>query len=103
MDNKQSSSDLINFYDIFVCFFLNSETSKHGLITNSALLLVKNRVQPMDLVALDTCKGNRLYSFLSMSWGIVADVDIESERYRNLGKARFTVGAVARILGNVYF
>ena len=51
----------------------------------------------MDLVAVDTSK-KRLYSFLSVAWGIIADVDIESERYRRLGNARFTVGAVVRIV-----
>ena len=52
---------------------------------------------PMDLVAVDTRK-ERIYSFLSVTWAIIADVDIESEKYRGLGGARFTVGALARIL-----
>ena len=52
---------------------------------------------PMDLVAVDTI-NERIYSFLSVTWAIIADVDIESERYRGLGGARFTVGALARIL-----
>ena len=54
----------------------------------------------MDLVAVDTCR-RRVYSFLSITWGLIADVDIESEKYRSLGNARFTVGAIARILGNL--
>lgn len=56
----------------------------------------------MDLVAVDTCR-ERIYSFLSITWGIIADVDIESEKYRSLGNARFTVGAVSRILGKLLF
>lgn len=65
-------------------------------------ILAKHTVVPMDLVAVDTQQG-RLYSFLSVAWGIVSDVDIESEKYRNLGNARFTVGALVRILGMLYF
>lgn len=51
---------------------------------------------------MDTCR-ERIYSFLSITWGIIADVDIESEKYRSLGNARFTVGAVSRILGKLLF
>ncbi|MGH0182796.1 UNVERIFIED_CONTAM: hypothetical protein FKN15_010391 [Acipenser sinensis] len=39
----------------------------------------------------------RLFSFLSVAWGFVSDVDIESERYRGLGSARFTLGTVVRL------
>ncbi len=58
--------------------------------------MAKHVVLPMDLVAVDTVR-ERLYSFLSVTWAIIADVDIESERYRGLGRARFTVGALTRI------
>ena len=37
-------------------------------------------------------------SLLSLSWGLFADIDIESERFRWLGGARFTAQAVVRIL-----
>ncbi|XP_058877589.1 sphingosine kinase 2 [Acipenser ruthenus] len=39
----------------------------------------------------------RLFSFLSVAWGFVSDVDIESERYRGLGSARFTMGTLVRL------
>jgi sphingosine kinase len=35
--------------------------------------------------------GARRWSFLSLEWGIVADIDIESEKLRILGGARFDV------------
>ena len=37
-------------------------------------------------------------SLLSLSWGLFADIDIESERFRWLGGARFTAQAIVRIL-----
>lgn len=40
----------------------------------------------------------KLISFLSVGWGLMADIDIESERLRMIGEARFTVGALARIM-----
>nr|KAG5713410.1 hypothetical protein BaRGS_024958 [Batillaria attramentaria] len=51
----------------------------------------------MDLVLVQT-PSQQHYSFLSVTWGIVADIDFESEKYRNLGEARFTLGAIKRIV-----
>jgi len=42
--------------------------------------------------------GNRYLSFLALSWGIVADVDLESEVLRALGPLRFDVYAVWRMI-----
>ncbi|RHY54831.1 hypothetical protein DYB34_001872 [Aphanomyces astaci] len=38
------------------------------------------------------------YSFLSLSWAFIADVDLDSERYRFMGSARFTMAAVIKML-----
>jgi len=51
----------------------------------------------MDLVSVQLSSGRRLFSFLSVAWGFVADVDIESEKYRHAGAARFTVGTLVRL------
>ncbi|KAK7112373.1 sphingosine kinase 2-like [Littorina saxatilis] len=66
-------------------------------VLHSTFVLIKHRVVPMDLVLVQT-PSQQLYSFLSVTWGIVADIDYESEKYRNLGEARFTVGAIKRIV-----
>lgn len=39
-----------------------------------------------------------MYSFLSVGWGLISDIDIESERFRAIGGQRFTVWSVARLL-----
>lgn len=51
----------------------------------------------MDLVSIQLSSGPRIFSFLSLAWGFVADVDIESEKYRHVGAARFTVGTLVRL------
>ena len=38
------------------------------------------------------------HSLLSTSWGFFSDVDVESEKFRCLGGARFTLQAIVRIL-----
>ena len=67
------------------------------MLIHSTFLLLKHTVRPMDMVKIDTLTG-QIWSFLSVTWGLIADIDIESERFRNLGNARFTVEAITRII-----
>ena len=64
----------------------------------SALSLVRNQQNPMDLVRVENA-SQVIFSFLSVGWGLLSDVDIESERLRMLGGQRFTVWSVARLIG----
>ncbi|KAH9505212.1 Sphingosine kinase 2 [Bulinus truncatus] len=68
------------------------------MVIHSTFILVKHRVVPMDLVIVQI-PNRSIFSFLSVTWGIMADIDYESEKYRNLGEARFTLGAIRRIVG----
>ena len=63
----------------------------------ATFVITKHRVLPMDMVAVDTCKG-RVYSFVSITWGLISDIDIESEKYRQLGESRFTIGLISRLI-----
>lgn len=38
-----------------------------------------------------------MYSFLSVGWGLLADIDIESERLRAIGAQRFTIWSLLRL------
>lgn len=51
----------------------------------------------MDLFSCTNTKGT-VYGFLSVTWGLLSDVDIESEKYRYLGVLRFTLVGIQRIL-----
>ncbi|XP_029361180.1 sphingosine kinase 2 [Echeneis naucrates] len=80
---------------------------REPLLLNCCFLLCRGGVRPMDLVSVTTspppsnnsrtATPRRIFSFLSVAWGFVSDVDIESERYRGLGSARFTLGTLVRI------
>lgn len=74
-----------------------SLVSTEELLVSCGFLLCQGLVAHMDLVSIHLCSGLRLFSFLSMAWGFVADVDIESEKYRHVGAARFTVGTLVRL------
>lgn len=64
--------------------------------------IVKGIGEPYDLMAVSQ-GDNTYYSFLSQSFGIVADCDLGTEDMRWMGGARFTVGIVMKCLsGNKY-
>ncbi|XP_074978607.1 sphingosine kinase 2 [Caretta caretta] len=67
------------------------------LLLNCTLLLCHAAVAPLDLVAITMASGARCFSCLSVAWGFVSDVDIESEKYRHMGAARFTLGTLVRL------
>uniref|UniRef100_A0A0D9V6H9 DAGKc domain-containing protein n=1 Tax=Leersia perrieri TaxID=77586 RepID=A0A0D9V6H9_9ORYZ len=52
--------------------------------------------------SLDVCTilqgAKKFFSVLHMTWGLVADIDIESEKYRWMGSARFDFYALVRIM-----
>ncbi|KAK5922203.1 hypothetical protein CgunFtcFv8_019489 [Champsocephalus gunnari] len=80
---------------------------REPLLLNCCFLLCRGGVRPMDVISVMTspppsvnsrpAAPRRLFSFLSVAWGFVSDVDIESERFRGLGSARFTLGTLVRI------
>ncbi|UJR26738.1 hypothetical protein I4U23_008053 [Adineta vaga] len=72
--------------------------STKKFVVQAAILIATHHIIPFDLAVIYTCDAQRLFSFLCVEWGIIADVDCDSEKYRFLGEARFTVEAVKRIL-----
>ena len=46
----------------------------------------------MDIATVQTGDGGKCYMSLLASWGLVADVDIESEKFRKIGETRFILG-----------
>uniref|UniRef100_A0A3Q0RKY1 Sphingosine kinase 1 n=1 Tax=Amphilophus citrinellus TaxID=61819 RepID=A0A3Q0RKY1_AMPCI len=72
-------------------------TNHEELLVSCGFLLCKGLVSHMDLVSIHLSSSPRLFSFLSLAWGFVADVDIESEKYRHFGAVRFTIGTLVRL------
>ena len=66
--------------------------------------LIRATPKPMDLTRYQLSDQSIVHSFLNLEWAIIADVDLESEKYRYLGGMRFVVGAIKRIMSiNFYF
>ncbi|XP_077020036.1 sphingosine kinase 1 [Tamandua tetradactyla] len=81
----------LNYYAGF------EQVTNEGLLTNCTVLLCRRLLAPMNLLSLHTASGLRRFSVLSLAWGFIADVDLESEKYRCLGEKRFTLGTFLRL------
>lgn len=76
----------------------------NGTDSNSiaALEVVKGIRTPLDLVSI-TQGDRRTLSFLSQSFGIVAECDLDTDHLRWMGSARFTWGYLVRLLGKTVY
>lgn len=74
------------------------DTYDNNPVLFSTLNILKGNSTPLDLVRVET-RSKIMYSFLSIGWGLLSDIDIESEKLRAIGGQRFTVWSVARLIG----
>ncbi|XP_051125379.1 sphingosine kinase 1-like [Andrographis paniculata] len=76
--------------------------------SNATLLIIRGHRRLLD-VATVSQENTRFFSALMLAWGLVADIDIESEKYRWMGSARFDVYGLIRVFrlrkydGNILF
>ncbi|KAF9431370.1 hypothetical protein BGZ76_000404 [Entomortierella beljakovae] len=64
----------------------------------STLALIRGQTAKLDIYSLSQFDRPRIYSMLMFSWGMMADADIESERYRWLGALRFDIAGLVRMI-----
>ena len=63
------------------------------------LAILNNNTSPLDIFSYYQPGIKSVqFSHLSITWGLIADLDIESEAYRWLGSERFTVAALIRLI-----
>jgi sphingosine kinase len=67
-----------------------------GDASAATLSIIKSIRTPLDLISI-TQGDSRLLSFLSQSFGIIAEVDLGTEDLRWMGDARFTYGLLQRV------
>ena len=63
----------------------------------AALYTIKGVRQPLDLVSVSQ-ENQRMLSFLSQNLGMIAECDLATEHLRALGRHRFLVGFLQRII-----
>lgn len=73
-------------------------------VENTAFIVAKGRTTRMDLTEIEAeYQKEKIYSFLATFWGVLADCDINSEVFRCLGTARFTIWGVYRVICKVNY
>ncbi|TYZ60516.1 hypothetical protein PybrP1_009294 [[Pythium] brassicae (nom. inval.)] len=65
---------------------------------SAAFALVKGSANELDVTSVRNSNGDTMYSFLSLEWAFIADVDLDSEKYRAFGGARFAISTVMKLL-----
>ncbi|GAB4814339.1 hypothetical protein N2152v2_001385 [Parachlorella kessleri] len=64
----------------------------------AAFAIVRGATSALDIVSVLQPPGRRYYSFLSLTFGLIPNLDIGTEHLRWMGGTRFTVGALKQIL-----
>uniref|UniRef100_A0AAV1TSE1 DAGKc domain-containing protein n=1 Tax=Peronospora matthiolae TaxID=2874970 RepID=A0AAV1TSE1_9STRA len=72
-------------------------SGEEGKPVNAAYILAKGMPHDLDISSVRNGKETT-YSFLSVGWASIADVDIGSEKLRMLGGLRFTVAFVNQLV-----
>ena len=74
-------------------------------VLEASYLIVRGKSSKMDLteLTLEYEPERRIFSFLSVAWGIIADCDINSEVIRCVGSARFTIWGVWRCISVIRY
>ncbi|KAF3320967.1 sphingosine kinase 1-like isoform X1 [Carex littledalei] len=66
-------------------------------ISNAVFSIIKGKKRALDVASV--IQGEtKFFSVLMLTWGLIADVDIESEKYRWMGSARFEFYSLLRIM-----
>ena len=75
--------------------YLDGNISSNNIF-DSTFHVIKGKPTEMDIVRFTTSSNKVYYSFLSFGWGLLSDVDIESEGLRCLGESRFAIWSIYR-------
>ena len=61
-------------------------------LLNAAFQIIQGGVIPMDITTVETADKKTLYMTILAGWGLISDIDIESESLRKIGETRFILG-----------
>ncbi|KAJ3388863.1 hypothetical protein HDU84_009370 [Entophlyctis sp. JEL0112] len=71
----------------------------HPFVEYGVLSIIRETSRPMDVISVTFHKSNKVvYSHLNLSWAYIADLDIESDNFRWIGREKTTLSAINRLL-----
>ncbi|KFK28737.1 hypothetical protein AALP_AA7G040200 [Arabis alpina] len=65
--------------------------------TSATISIIRGRTRSLDVATISQ-GTTKFFSVLMLAWGLIADIDIESEKFRWMGGARFDVYGLQRII-----
>ncbi|XP_010439462.1 PREDICTED: sphingosine kinase 1 isoform X1 [Camelina sativa] len=65
--------------------------------TSATISIIRGSTRSLDVATISQ-GTTKFFSVLMLAWGLVADIDIESEKFRWMGSARFDVYGLQRII-----
>ena len=74
-----------------MAYYLCEKSKEEFSLINCAYIAIKGKPVPLDANCIERANKPRIYSFMSICWGIIADIDIESEFLRFCGTLRFDI------------
>ena len=83
-------------------FNLNQEANLKFGIKSSAFQILRNKSKKIGLLKMHLDQ-TQVYSFLSVSCGVIAEIDLKSEFMRSLGEIRYDLYALWVLLKNPKF
>ena len=63
-----------------------------------AFLIIKGWKRPLDIATVRQAGRRPVFSFVSLAWALISDIDFLSERWRWMGDVRFTLAAVISLV-----
>ena len=77
---------------LFLCF------SEEFDLKNAAFAIIRGGVIPVDLATVQMQSGQKTYMSIMSCWGYIADLDVESQRFRRLGgDMRYLLGSLKAV------
>lgn len=81
-----------------MAFYLCEKSKETFNLQNCAYIAIRGKPTDLDAMCIERFNKEPVYSFMSICWGIIADIDIESEVLRFCGTMRFNIFALWRVL-----
>ncbi len=69
------------------------------ILENCAYIIAKGQTRYIDLMEIESAsRSDKIYSFLTLAWAFIAKCDLESEKIRFIGSARFSIWGFFNLL-----
>lgn len=77
----------------------NAVARSLGLVDplQATLRLLQRRIKPRGLLCYDLGREEKIFGIMAMMWGLLADIDLEGDSYRWMGRLRLYLSSLMRI------